>query len=196
MFFWRTLSRTLKFYISAFIMIVFAALALIVLYLYNSELRSDKYNSLIINAAVRYNVDPNLIKAVIWKESTFSPLTIGSKQERGLMQIMEKNAVQDWANYYGCAVPPSGILYLPEVNINIGSWYLAKCLEHWTKYKDNLMLGLAEYNAGYKNAKEWAPKNPNDDVMGRIKFPSTKRYVKAILKKYGSWKESKSRLEQ
>ena len=195
MFFWKTLSLFSKVCLIAFAAIVTCISVAIAFYLSSLTVKNNKYNAIILSAAIRYNVDPNLIKAVIWKESSFNPFVIGGKKERGLMQIMEKNAVQDWANYRKCSIPPDGILYSPETNIDIGTWYLARCHKHWNKYKNSLALALAEYNAGYKNAKEWAPKNPEDSVTERIKFPSTKAYVKAILKKYDSYKNSTAKLQ-
>lgn len=190
---WKNLGLFFKSCIIVFVLIVICASVFMALYINSLELKDNRYDSIILAASIRYNVDPDFIKAVIWRESAFRQFIIGTKRERGLMQIMEKNAVQDWANSYGCPVPPSGILYSPEININIGTWYLAKCRTHWSKYKNSLALTLAEYNAGYRNAKEWAPSDINADVLERIKFPSTKSYVKTILEKYAAYKQSESR---
>lgn len=196
MFFWKTLGLFLKLCIIAIVVAVICLSVVVVFYINGLKTKNNRYDSIILSAAVRYNIDPNLIKAVIWKESSFNSSTTGTKQECGLMQIMEKNAVQDWANYRNCNIPPIGVLYSPETNIDIGAWYLSRCQSHWSKYKNNLELTLAEYNAGYKNAKEWAPSTPDGDAIERIKFPSTKSYVKAILKKYSGYKSSESRLKQ
>src|SRR4249919_1724001 len=58
--------------------------------------RYKKYDDLIRQAAARYGVAPELIKAVIWRESQFQPNKVGAQGERGLMQITE-NAATDWA---------------------------------------------------------------------------------------------------
>ncbi|MEI6054661.1 MAG: lytic transglycosylase domain-containing protein [Lentisphaerota bacterium] len=192
MFFWKTLGLFLKLCIIAIVSIVICISVAIALYINWLTIKNKSYDSIILAAAARYNMDPSLIKAVIWKESSFNSFITGIKQERGLMQIMEKNAVQDWANYRNCDIPPIGVLYSPETNIDIGAWYLSRCRTHWVKYKDSLALTLAEYNAGYKNAKEWAPSASDGDVIERIKFPSTKNYVKAILSKYESYKSSET----
>lgn len=159
------------------------------------HIRSNKYNSLIIKYAKQYSVDPNLIKAVIWRECNFDMATKGSKGEIGLMQIIPSSSVRDWAVYNKRPVPPNGLLFSPEINIDIGTWYLAKCKGHWAKYKESTALALSEYNAGYTNAKKWAPPNYDEDVINRIKFPSTKDYVIDILNQYEEYKSSKESLK-
>ena len=54
--------------------------------------RYVKYDAMIVDAGIRNGVDPNLLKAVIWRESRFDRTAIGSKGEVGLMQIMPKYA--------------------------------------------------------------------------------------------------------
>ncbi len=196
MFIWKTLSSYLKTCIIILVAIIVLISVSIAFYLNRLNAKKARYDSIILSAATRYNVDPNLIKAVIWKESAFKPFVTGNKKERGLMQVMDKNAVQDWANYRKCEMPPNGILYDPETNIDIGTWYLARCYKHWSKHKNSLALVLAEYNAGYKNAKEWASQNSEGNVADQIKFPSTKAYVKAILKKYEKYKTSDNKLQK
>ena len=58
--------------------------------------RFQRYDSLIEQAARRYQVSPSLIKAVIWRESRFQPDMRGNAGERGLMQITE-SAAKDWS---------------------------------------------------------------------------------------------------
>ena len=130
-----------------------------------------------------------LVKALIWKESRFNPNTVGSKGEIGLMQIMPNSSVKDWTEYTKRKIPHRGVLFNPQLNIEIGTWYLAKSKKHWRLYDGSDALALAEYNAGYSNVKKWIPKNyMGDDVTNLIRFPSTKQYVKSILKKYEDYK--------
>ncbi|HBM15554.1 MAG TPA: murein transglycosylase [Lentisphaeria bacterium] len=190
-----SLSKAIKLAAIIFILAFLLLVSFAFYYIYDKEAFENKYDTIIISASKKYNIDPNLVKAVIWKESDFNPVALGTKKERGLMQIMEKHAVQDWANYKKCQVPPPCILFSPEVNIDIGTWYLARCLSHWDNYEDSLVLAIAEYNAGYKRAKEWASKNIQGSVTENITFPSTKKYVISILKKYKTYKTSSLRLK-
>jgi soluble lytic murein transglycosylase len=163
--------------------------AIFIYHRYAKYIRVYRYTPVITQAANLYSLDPNLIKSVIWQESSFEPDIIGSKGEIGLMQIMKGSAVQEWANAHHRPIPDRGMLFLPEINIQIGSWYLSYCKRHWTKYKNWLPLTLAEYNAGYSNAKNWVPDNPNEDVIQNITFQSTREYVQAIIDRYAEYEK-------
>jgi soluble lytic murein transglycosylase len=141
------------------------------------------YDKIIREAAQRNQVDPRLLKAVIWRESRFDPMREGNAGEIGLMQIMPDQAVVDWAKAKGTDVPVRAALFDPELNIEIGSWYLGKALRRWKAYRDCEILALCEYNAGYQRAASWKPKNPEDSVQDRINIRSTQVYVRNILKK-------------
>nr|WP_281273665.1 transglycosylase SLT domain-containing protein [Biomaibacter acetigenes] len=43
-------------------------------------------------------------------------------------------------------------LVIPEINIKIGTWYLAKLLE---EFNGDITLALAAYNGGRGNVREW-----------------------------------------
>ena len=82
-------------------------------------------------------------------------------------------------------VPSKQDLYNPELNLEIGCWYLARSIKKWQGYSARLELVLVEYNAGPKRANEWKPKNKREvSIVSKIKIPSTKKYVSEILKRY------------
>jgi soluble lytic murein transglycosylase len=143
----------------------------------------QNFDPLILEASKKYCVDPNLIKAVIWRESNFAPNATGSAGEVGLMQVIPDKAGQDWADFKKIERPPKGAFFNPKLNIDVGTWYLSKGLNKWRKYKHSTELALCAYNAGPKAAEPWAPASYDGNVLERIKYASTKRYVVAILKK-------------
>ena len=146
---------------------------------------STDFTPLIKAAAKRHNIDPDLLKALIWKESKFNPNAKGTKGEVGLMQIRpEKGAVTEWEKAHNRTISCKGVLFRPELNIEIGSWYLSKALENWKDYKYQYELALSQYNAGKRGMKSWTPKTYDENITERITIPSTKAYVKAIMKKY------------
>ncbi len=192
--------RRKSYFLLLFLVSVFAAGIAYTLWraggaVYEYFTRSSRYDRIIRNAGLRNHIDPALIKAVIWKESRFDRRALGLKGEIGLMQIMPGSgyAAADWARAHRCRVPAKGALYDPELNIDIGSWYLGRALYRYRNYKDAAALALCEYNAGPRRAAEWKPATPDQPVADRITIPSTKQYVKDILKRYDYYKKEESR---
>ncbi|HKM57531.1 MAG TPA: lytic transglycosylase domain-containing protein [Chthoniobacterales bacterium] len=155
-----------------------------------------RYDTLIIKVAGEYDLDPRLIKALVWRESRFQADMIGRNGERGLMQVSEI-AARDWAAAKGVKdLRPDQIL-IPEMNLEIGTWYLKKAVQRWN-YQDNAVpFALAEYNAGKSRVDRWirtALRKKNgqpvtaETFQDSIDFPSTARYVKAILGRYDFYK--------
>ncbi len=159
-------------------------------YVYDYYSRFSRYDEMILQAGRRNGVDPRLIKAVIWKESRFDKRARGLKGEIGLMQIMPDFAAVDWAKAKGFSKPLRGALFDPELNIEIGSWYLGCAMRRWRNYKDQIPLALCEYNAGLRRAQEWKPATPDGSMIDRIAIPSTRIYVKDILAKYRSYQKN------
>ena len=74
-----------------------------------------------------------------------------------------------------------GLLYDPEANIEMGSFYLGYLAE---KYK-NMDTALAAYNAGMGNVTKWLKdsKYSSDGItLSEIPFGETKRYVQRVNK--------------
>ena len=58
--------------------------------------RFQQYDGLIRNVAAHHQVDPMLVKSIVWRESRFDPQKFGTAGERGLMQVSER-AASEWA---------------------------------------------------------------------------------------------------
>ena len=152
----------------------------------------SNYDSIISETAKRHHIDPDLIRAVICQESKFNPNAVGSKGEVGLMQIRpEKGAVSDWIKKHKQKIRCRGVLFRPELNIEIGTWYLSEAVKNWAGYKYQYELALSEYNAGRNGMKQWVPDTFDGEVVENITISSTKIYVKSIMKQFQKYAEKK-----
>jgi soluble lytic murein transglycosylase len=149
-----------------------------------SPQRFQQHDALIKSVATQQQMDPMLIKAIVWRESRFDPMKFGGAGERGLMQITEP-AAREWAKGTGVENFQPEELFDPKVNVQAGTWYLARAMQHWKKQSDPVPFALAEYNAGASRAQRWAG---GDDVVispdkfrSNIDFPGTKAYVESIM---------------
>jgi hypothetical protein len=135
----------------------------------STEPLTDKtpFQKLIRDAATRYHLDPTLIHSVISIESNFNPKAVSRKNARGLMQLMPRTAelmgVKD--------------AFDPVQNIDGGSHYLSDLLK---KYRNDLTLALAAYNAGPDSVDKYGRRVPP--------YLETMKYVQRIAKTYAKLK--------
>jgi soluble lytic murein transglycosylase-like protein len=115
---------------------------------------------LIVAAATAQKIDPALVRALIRQESGFYACAVSPKGAMGMMQLMPDTAAQ-----YNVADP-----FDPEQNINAGVRYLKDLL---TRYKGDVKLALAAYNAG--------PKRVDGDPPAVPGIAETQDYVKRIM---------------
>ncbi len=137
------------------------------------------YQKIITENANRYQVDPYLIAAVIKVESRFNPSAISSKGARGLMQIMP--ATGFWAaERIGITVSEEELLE-PEINIRIGTWYLADLSK---EFQGELPIIIAAYNGGRGKVNSWLRNEVWDGTLenrGDIPYPETRNFVARVL---------------
>ncbi len=174
--------------------LVLAALAGEVGYLYwkAQQPTESVFDPLIVSVSHEAGIDPFLVRALIWRESNFDPLTHGSAaDEHGLMQVTPEVG-EMWAKANKISDYTDDKLYDPEINIRVGTWYLSRAIKHWNQTDDPVTFALAEYNAGRKNALKWVdPAAPLDHTafLDRITFPSTRQYVERIMQKRDQYRE-------
>src|SRR5437762_10572305 len=157
-------------------------------YEWMSPARFQRYDRLIRVVAVEHQLDPMLVKAVVWRESRFDPEKHGSRGERGLMQVTEK-AANEWARENKIADFHLDQLFDPKINLEAGTWYLRRAYEHWGHQTDPLPFALAEYNAGASRAQRWSGGNSVADIPANkfrqnIDFPGTRNYIDSIIERY------------
>ena len=141
-------------------------------------------------AAARYQVEPALVKAVVWRESRFHPDVLGRAKEIGLMQIQE-DAAREWADAEHIPGFEHEHCFDPKTNTLAGTWYLKKLLARYSRTDDPLPYALADYNAGRGNVLKWnhGEAATNSAVfIQQIGFPGTREYVKAVMERYAIYR--------
>jgi soluble lytic murein transglycosylase len=141
-------------------------------------------------AARRYQVDPLLVKAVVWRESRFNPAARGTKGELGLMQVQEL-AAQEWADTEHLAAFRHSHCLDPATNTLAGTFYLGKLLKRYANTGNPFPYALADYNAGRGNVLKWntsAAATNSALFVDQIGFGATRRYVKSVLRRYRLYK--------
>jgi len=124
--------------------------------------RAAAYAPLIQKYATTHGVSPKLVSAVMRVESCYDRRAVSRSGAHGLMQLMP-----DTARYLGVYDR-----FDAEQNIAGGVRYLGEMLK---RFKQDVRLGIAAYNAGPTAVEAF------DDVPP---FPDTVSYVKRILKLY------------
>jgi soluble lytic murein transglycosylase len=152
--------------------------------------REHRFDAAIAQAAQRYQLDPALIRAVIWQESGFHADARGRAGELGLMQIREPAALE-WASAEHIKGFDHAACLNPLTNVLAGTWYLRRVLRHYSQADDPLPFGLAEYNAGRGNVLKWLADDGATNsaaFIERIGFPGTRAYVQNILQRYQDYR--------
>lgn len=119
----------------------------------------SQFDELINNSSERYGVDPALVRAVVKAESNFNQAARSPKGALGLMQLMP-----DTARLYNIAN-----VFDPMENIEGGVQHLRLLID---RYRGNLQLALAAYNAGIQAVEKYGGIPP---------FAETREYVKRVL---------------
>ncbi len=155
-----------------------------------SPARFQQYDPIITSVAVEHHLDPMLVKALVWRESRFDRQKYGTAGERGLMQVSGK-AATEWARENKVENFKVDDLFDAKTNLEAGSWYLQRALDHWQTESDPLPFALAEYNAGASRVQRWVGNGgvSATEFLTKIDFPATRKYVQSILDRYAFYKE-------
>jgi soluble lytic murein transglycosylase len=147
--------------------------------------REHRFDPLIMAAASRYQIDPALVKALVWRESRFHPDARGRAGELGLMQIRE-SAAAEWAKAEHISPFDHRACLDPATNTLAGAWYLKHLLLRYQDTDNPAAYALADYNAGRGNVLKWLDGQAatrSGVFIAQIGFPGTRDYVRAILRR-------------
>jgi soluble lytic murein transglycosylase-like protein len=124
---------------------------------------AEKVAPLLESAAKAQRLPAKLLHAVVEQESGYRACAVSGKGAKGLMQLMPATAEQFQVKD----------AFDPRENLDAGAKFLRQLLE---KYKGDLSLSLAAYNAGAATV---------DAAHGIPDISETRDYVEAIVGKMG-----------
>lgn len=183
----KTLLKNKYKIIIGMVIVIFMVIILVVLFKDKllKILYPKTYSEIISVYANEYNVEENLIYAVIKAESNFNNEAVSNKSAIGLMQIVEGTAIEV-VKRNGIELNTENIkqeLLDIDNNINIGTKYLSMLLEQY----GNVEVALAAYNAGIGTVNNWIEKQiiqADGSDIENIPYKETNNYVRKILRDY------------
>ncbi|HSH46137.1 MAG TPA: transglycosylase SLT domain-containing protein, partial [Longimicrobiales bacterium] len=141
------------------------------------------YRTLITAEARDRGLDPFVVAALIRQESMFEERITSHVGARGLMQIMPATG-RGLAEAVGLEPWDAEVLYHPEVNVHLGTRYLA---QHMENYDGSLPSVFSAYNAGAHRVQWWSefPEYGDDELFTeRIPYRETRNYVRILTRNH------------
>lgn len=156
-------------------------------YEYRLAAHPKKYSEYVSKYAQEYEIDEDLIYAVIKTESDFDCEAVSNVGARGLMQIMEETF--DWIKYrLDDEESVYDDMFDPEMNIRYGAYLMDYLLE---KFGDK-DTAVAAYHSGAGSVSSWLEDKENSSDGKRLdNIPSNTaaHYVNKINNALSNYKE-------
>jgi soluble lytic murein transglycosylase len=153
------------------------------------------YKAIIVSAAEVHGIDPLLVAAVARVESHFNPEAVSAKGAIGVMQVMPGTGA--WAaGQLGIPNWDAKRLHEPEINIKIGTWYLAYLID---LFGGSIHAAIAAYNGGQTNVRRWLESGTWDGTAQQstqIPFPETRQYLDRVLRTYAWYQRAYPALDR
>jgi soluble lytic murein transglycosylase-like protein len=135
------------------------------------------YEEEILRRSIERDLDPALVAALIHQESTFNPEAVSVAGAMGLMQLMPGTGREVGQKLY--ATFNEARLFNPEVNINLGTYYIRQLLR---MMDGDVELAVAGYNGGPYRIRRWRASStlPKDEFIEAMPLSETRGYVKRV----------------
>ncbi|HJT22150.1 MAG TPA: lytic transglycosylase domain-containing protein [Nitrospira sp.] len=134
---------------------------------YHRTLSNAELEGAVSHAAREHRLQPALLLAVIRAESSFNPVVVSRAGAVGLMQLVPETAIRHGVQN----------LYDTKENIVGGARHLRYLLD---RFKGNLRLALAAYNAGERKVDQYRRIPP---------FKETQLYVQKVMSYYRDYRK-------
>lgn len=136
-----------------------------------------EYGAEVEKAARDYDLDEELIYAVINTESHFDADACSGAGAKGLMQLMPSTF--EWLQSLRGEQYDENSLFYPDINIDYGCYLLRYLLDKFGSEE----TAVAAYNAGFSIVEEWLGNpeySPDGVTLSSIPYPETEEYVKKV----------------
>ena len=145
------------------------------------------FEDMIREYALKYEIDPLLALAMIREESRFNAWNESVAGARGLMQIIFSTG--EWiAQKLNFEDFNDEMLFSPEVNINLGCWYIGYLKE---RFLNDPILIISGYNAGPGTTSKWLEQYDRSDLdnfVENVPYSETREHIKKVMKSYQMYK--------
>lgn len=144
-----------------------------------SMIYQKQYTAEVEAAAKEFDMDENLIYAVIRTESGFDENAESHAGAVGLMQLMPDTFSWLQEHKDGQVIYTDEALRIPEINIRYGTYYLSYLKELY----GDIPTAVAAYNAGASAVDSWlSDPTYSDDgkTLKKIPYDETEKYVKKV----------------
>ncbi|MCR4616515.1 MAG: lytic transglycosylase domain-containing protein [Clostridiales bacterium] len=138
-----------------------------------------KYQETVEKYSAMYDVEPELILAVINTESGFNRYAVSSANAMGLMQITPETF--SWLQTKFKEKLSEDALFEEDTAIRYGTYFLHILLEEF----EDTDTALAAYHAGMNKVKQWLKDkdvSPDGKTLSSIPYNDTAYYVHKIEK--------------
>ena len=137
------------------------------------------YAEIVRREETRFNLPRGMVHSIMRQESAFKTTAMSPVGARGLMQLMPNTAVR------AAKEVPMDLdldeVWLPHVNLKLGSFYLGKLMGN---FKGSVPLAAAGYNAGPHAVQRWLASGGDQDLdvwVSRIPYRETRLYVQRVM---------------
>ena len=139
------------------------------------------FGRMVVATAKRFDIDPNILWAIMRTESAYRTDAISRVWAGGLMQLMPHTAVR-LAKELRMRFSPEQV-FDPRVNLTLAGYYLRAVS---AKFNGQLPLVAAAYNGGPHNVARWLRARGKDTELDafieEIPFDESRRYAKKIVR--------------
>lgn len=141
------------------------------------------YTKEVEKATQMFNMEKELIYALIRQESAWDPKARSPSDAFGLMQIRPFVAKR-MAKKHGISYKNIYDLYNPEKNILLGTVFLKQLFE---KHNSQFVLTMSIYNAGRTAVRHWLKNTQLTDSLSfieEIPYEETRTYVRLLIRNF------------